>query len=60
MLIQVVHCHPLTDSYGHALYDVVVATLERAGHQVVATDLYRQRFDPVMSEDERRGYYQPP
>jgi NAD(P)H dehydrogenase (quinone) len=60
MLIQVVHCHPLTDSYGHALYKTVVAALEKSGHQVVATDLYREGFDPVMREDERRGYYQAP
>jgi NAD(P)H dehydrogenase (quinone) len=60
MLIQVVHCHPLTDSYGHALFKTVVASLETSGHQVIATDLYRENFDPVMREDERRGYYHAP
>jgi NAD(P)H dehydrogenase (quinone) len=56
MLIQVVHSHPLTDSYGHALFATVVTTLRQSGHQVVATDLDREGFDPVMREDERRGY----
>jgi len=57
MLIQVVHCHPLTDSYNHALFHTIVAALEDNGHQVAATDLYREQFDPAMSADERRSYY---
>lgn len=56
MLIQVVHCHPLTDSYGHALFEAIVATLRANGHEVVATDLYREGFSPAMTEHERRTY----
>jgi putative NADPH-quinone reductase len=59
MLIQVVHSHPLTDSYNHALFRTIVDQL-RQRHQVIATDLYRERFSPVMTEPERRSYYQPP
>jgi len=59
MLIQVVHSHPLTDSYNHALFRIIVEAL-RERHQVIATDLYRERFSPVMTEPERRSYYQPP
>jgi len=59
MLIQVVHSHPLTDSYNHALFRTIVDQL-RERHQVIATDLYRERFSPVMTEPERRSYYQPP
>ena len=59
MLIQVVHSHPLTDSYNHALFRSIVETLQDR-HQVIATDLYRERFSPVMTEAERRSYYQPP
>ena len=33
-----------------------VATLRGNGHEVVATDLYREGFDPVMTEPERRSY----
>ena len=58
MLIQVVHSHPLTDSYNHALFRIIVETLQQR-HQVIATDLYRERFSPVMTEAERRSYYQP-
>ncbi len=31
MLIQVIHCHPLTDSYNHALFKTIVAALEQKG-----------------------------
>ena len=59
MLIQVVHSHPLEDSYNHALFRNIVEVLGQR-HQVIATDLYREGFSPVMTEPERRSYYQPP
>ncbi|MBR0839615.1 NAD(P)H-dependent oxidoreductase [Bradyrhizobium liaoningense] len=57
MLIQVVHSHPLADSYNHALFQTIVETLRRR-HEVIATDLYREGFSPSMTEVERRSYYQ--
>jgi NAD(P)H dehydrogenase (quinone) len=57
MLIRVVPCHPLTDSYNHALFQTITAALEDNGHGVAATDLYREHFDPVMNASERRSYY---
>jgi NAD(P)H dehydrogenase (quinone) len=59
MLIQVVHSHPLTDSYNHALFRTIVESLQNR-HQVIATDLYREGFSPVMTEAERQSYYLPP
>ena len=59
MLIQVVHAHPLTDSYNHALFRAIVETLQRGGHDVIATDLYRENFDPRLTEAERGAYYAP-
>ena len=56
MLIQVVHCHPLVESYDHALFRTIVDTLESTGHEVVATDLYREGFDPAMTAPERQSY----
>jgi NAD(P)H dehydrogenase (quinone) len=47
-----------TESYNHALFQTIVAALEQNGHEVATTDLYRERFDPVMSPDERRSYYE--
>ena len=60
MLVQVVHCHPLTDSYNHALFQAIVAALKSRGHEVVATDLYREGFEPAMQRRERSSYFQPP
>jgi len=56
MRIQVIHCHPLEDSFNHALFRGIVETLRNKGHDVVATDLYREGFQPAMTEAERRTY----
>lgn len=56
MQIQVVCCHPLVESYDHALFRTIVSTLEQNGHRVVATDLYREGFEPAMTVEERRTY----
>jgi NAD(P)H dehydrogenase (quinone) len=60
MFIQVVHCHPLKESYSYALFRTITAVLEQSGHDVVATDLYRERFDPAMSSEERESFYRGP
>jgi putative NADPH-quinone reductase len=60
MLVQVVHCHPVAESYSHALFETILAALERGGHQAITTDLYRRRFDPALSEHERRNYFHEP
>ncbi len=52
MLFQVIHCHPLTESYNHALFRVILDALAEGGHEVVASDLYREA---LRSPDERRG-----
>lgn len=57
MKALVVHAHPSVDSFNAALFAMVVATLERAGHTVDAVDLYREQFVPVMSRDEHRAYH---
>jgi putative NADPH-quinone reductase len=60
MLFQVICSHPLADSFNQALFREIVTTLEHNGHRVVATDLYAERFDPVMSAVERESYYRAP
>jgi NAD(P)H dehydrogenase (quinone) len=49
MLVQVVHCHPLIDSYNHALFFTIVTALEENGHEVVATDLLQADGGPLPS-----------
>lgn len=57
MRVQVIHCHPLVESYNHALFAIIVATLAKNGHEAIATDLYREHFDPTMIGEERASYY---
>jgi len=54
--IVVVHCHPVAESYGAALRDVVLGALAAKGHDTRLLDLYAMGFDPVMTGDERRAY----
>lgn len=59
MRALVVYCHPVPDSFNAALRDAVLRGLSTAGHEVDLLDLYAERFDPVMGEQERRNYHQP-
>ena len=56
MRVLVVHCHPVAESFGSALRDIVMSTLSGAGHDPRLLDLYAMGFNPVMSGDERRSY----
>jgi putative NADPH-quinone reductase len=56
MHILIVFAHPLDDSYGAALRDIIVQTLKARGHVVDLCELYKEQFDPVLSAQERRIY----
>ncbi|MEN0040777.1 MAG: NAD(P)H-dependent oxidoreductase [Pseudomonadota bacterium] len=53
----VIHAHPCRDSFNAALYDTTVAALERSGWAVDGCDLYAEKFDPVLSDQDRREYH---
>jgi NAD(P)H dehydrogenase (quinone) len=57
MRVLVVHAHPRRDSFNHALFDLVVTALTRAGHEVESISLYEEEFDPRMTADERIAYH---
>jgi NAD(P)H dehydrogenase (quinone) len=59
MRILVVYCHPVENSFCAALHRAVVSTLRGAGHEVDDCDLYAERFDPVLSREERLVYNDP-
>lgn len=56
MRLLVIFCHPSQESFGAALYALACRTLGAAGHELRCHDLYREGFDPVLSEAEWKGY----
>ena len=57
MRVLVVYAHPVPESFGAALRDVVIKALETGGHEVRLVDLNAIGFNPVMSADERRHHF---
>ena len=57
MNILVVYCHPSEESFCAKLAQACVRKLEADGHTVVFRDLYKERFDPVLSEAEFSQYH---
>ncbi len=57
MRILVLFAHPVETSFAAALHDQVVRTLEGRGHDVDDCDLNAEKFDPVMSRQERIEYH---
>jgi putative NADPH-quinone reductase len=54
-----IHAHPLPDSLNARLAAKVEALSHAEGWQVTRRDLY-DRFDPVLTPEERAGYYATP
>jgi len=54
--VLVVYAHPLETSYLSALHTRVVETLREGGWEVDNLDLYKERFDPVLSFEQMRSY----
>ena len=59
MQVFVVYCHPSKNSFTHAVKEYFIKGLEDGGHTYEISDLYADRFNPVMSEAEylREGFY---
>ncbi|WP_075216243.1 NAD(P)H-dependent oxidoreductase [Mongoliimonas terrestris] len=57
MRVLVIHAHPVETSYNAALHAAVVSSLTKAGHAVDDLSLYAERFDPVLTREERIGYH---
>jgi NAD(P)H dehydrogenase (quinone) len=56
MRVLVIYCHPVAESFASAVHAAVVRALAEAGHAVTDVDLYGEKFDPVMSRQERQDY----
>ena len=59
MRVLVIYAHPDPDSLNGAIHTQILSTLSAAGHEVDDLDLYADRFDPVLSAEERRNYFEP-
>ena len=57
MKIHYIYCHPLPESFHAAIRAEALAGLQEAGHTVDLCDLYAEKFDPVMSIEQRRDYH---
>lgn len=56
MRVLVVYCHPVPESFCAALRDAALEAFSRRGDEVRLVDLYADKFDPVLSTEERRHY----
>ena len=56
MRVLVVHAHPVETSFNRALYESVLTTLNASGHVIDALNLYEEKFDGLLSREERIGY----
>jgi len=57
MRVLVLFAHPVETSFVAEVRRIVVTTLVEAGHEVDDCDLYAERFDPVLSRQERMDYH---
>ncbi len=60
MRVLYIYCHPLPESFHAGIRESALAGLKAAGHEVDLLDLYAERFDPVLSQAERRRYHDAP
>ena len=52
MEISVIFAHPYRESFNHAIYQTVLDTLKKNGHQVHAHNLYEEGFNPLLEGSE--------
>lgn len=60
MRVHVIHAHPVESSFNRALFRAAVASLEKAGHEVDALNLYDDDFPAVLTREERLRYHDVP
>ena len=57
MKCLVVTSHPLSNSLCKQLTDGVIKKLLSMNHEIIVEDLYANKFDPVLTIEERKSYY---
>jgi NAD(P)H dehydrogenase (quinone) len=54
--VFILFANPVATSFGAALREQVVATLQSRSHEIDDCDLYLESFDPIMGTEERIAY----
>jgi NAD(P)H dehydrogenase (quinone) len=57
MRFLVIFAHPVESSFVSSLHQRALEALTDAGHEIDDCDLYAERFQPVLSRDERVVYH---
>ena len=57
MRVLYVYCHPVPESFHGAIRAAALAALAGTRHDVDLLDLYAEKFDPVLSTEDRRRYH---
>ena len=52
MIVAVILAHPNKTSFNHAIAQTALKALGRNRHEAVFHDLYEERFDPILPQDE--------
>ena len=52
MRISIILAHPDSGSFNHAIAMTAATVLEAAGYDVSFHDLYKERFDPILYDEE--------
>jgi NAD(P)H dehydrogenase (quinone) len=55
MKILIIYAHPSVESYNHALLEAFLKGLKKAGHDYEVVDLYRENFNPILSDTNPRA-----
>lgn len=57
-MITIIYVHPCQESFNRAILNEIVSKLEQTNQSYTVLDLYKDEFNPVLSEKEFTLYYQ--
>jgi NAD(P)H dehydrogenase (quinone) len=52
MKLSVILAHPNPESFNHAIAQTTITTLQQNGHDAIFHDLYAEKFDPILPDEE--------
>lgn len=55
MKVLVIYAHPSPQSFNHALLEAFLAGLIKAGHEYEVIDLYKEKFNPILTDTSPRA-----